>query len=92
MDYAQRYEVLRQLCKEYGLFEHMEHNRSRFSQPDRAGDWFGADLALVDQLVNDEALYPVEYEMATWRAGIRLGLFTPEAADADAAQDVAEDD
>jgi hypothetical protein len=77
MDIQQRYEVLCQIARDYGLLEHMEHNRTHYQRALGLDSMqVGHDLALVETLVHGEGLYPVNYVLAQRRAAERLGLLS----------------
>ena len=74
MNIEQKYELLCQIARDYGLAGHMDRNREQFAKelnllPVQVGN----DVAIVDALVNDEGLFPVNYVLAVRRASERLG-------------------
>jgi len=74
MNVEQRLEVLCQIMRDYDLVKHMWNHRHEFEGVVGKGHEVGADLALVNAIVNGEGLFPVQYEMAHRRAASRLGL------------------
>lgn len=73
MDVNQRYEVLCQIVRDYGLRDVMERNRQEYRRKLSLQEWqVGHDIALVDNLVYGEGLYPVNYGLAIKRAIERL--------------------
>lgn len=75
MDTQQRLEVLIQIARDYGLLKHMEQHREEHTRAlDLNSQQVGADLSLVEAIVDGKGLYPVNYWMANWRAAQRLDL------------------
>jgi len=75
MDTKQRLEILRQIITDYDLVNHIESNRKHYEKKLNLKSWqVGHDIALIDTLVNDEGLYPTNYELAQQRARQRLSL------------------
>jgi hypothetical protein len=82
MDIEQRYEILCQIARDYGLLAHMTSNRDHYQKAlGLNGMQIGHDIALIENLVHGEGLAPVNYELANWRACQRLGLTAPAESD-----------
>ena len=67
----QKYELLRQIFVDYGLYDYIDAGRA--CRPFKSYE-VGADLAILDDIVNGEGLYPVAYQAAVERIKYRLGI------------------
>jgi hypothetical protein len=67
----QKYELLRQIFVDYGLYDYIDADRVCW--PFKSHE-VGADLAILDDIVNGEGLYPVAYQAAVERIKYRLGI------------------
>ena len=67
----QKYELLRQIFVDYGLYDYIDADRARW--PFKSHE-VGADLAILDDIVNGEGLYPVAYQAEVERIKYRLGI------------------
>jgi|LAHR01.1.fsa_nt_gb hypothetical protein len=67
----QKFELLRQIFVDYGLYNYI--NEDRACWPFKSYE-VGADLAILDDIVNGEGLYPVAYQAAVERIKYRLGI------------------
>ena len=73
MDINQRYEVLCQIIRDYGLRDIIDRNREEYERKLSLQGWqVGHDIALVDSLVFGESLGPVNFELSIERALERL--------------------
>lgn len=75
MTLEQKYKLLCQIAHDYGLSKHMEQNREYYQRILGLESWqVGHDIAIIDNLVDGEGLFPVNYELAILRAKERLEL------------------
>ena len=67
----QKLELSRQILVGYALYDYIEADRPCGPfKPDEVG----SDLAILDDIVNGEGLYPVAYQAAVERIKYRLGI------------------